>query len=312
MKPARYNVKDEKKIRVIIDTDANCEGDDQFALVHAFMCPKIEVVAVISEHYGQDRDQDSMVKSYEEIKKVLKLIKLDQVRVLKGSEGGLNDKEIPLESEASHFIIEECQKEDNRPLYIINQGALTNLASAYLLDSSIGKQIVCISTGGCSYPQGGFEFNYMNDLLAADIIMSSSIPVWQVPEETYSTMQVGFYELWEKVYPCGEIGKYLVENLMHVNSEMVCAVPWFPWMSKYEYSLAFPNGESWSLGDSCGIGILISANAGHYIEEEAPEILPDGSYHLNGNNKKVRIYTTINSRFILEDFFSKLKYYFGS
>lgn len=39
--PFQYKVSEDKKVRVIIDTDAACEADDPFAIAHALMCQKI-------------------------------------------------------------------------------------------------------------------------------------------------------------------------------------------------------------------------------------------------------------------------------
>ena len=33
----KFDVRDEKKIRVIVDTDAACEADDPFAIAHSLM-----------------------------------------------------------------------------------------------------------------------------------------------------------------------------------------------------------------------------------------------------------------------------------
>lgn len=155
-------------------------------------------------------------------------------------------------------------------MFIITQGAMTNLASAIFLDKIVEEKLVCISIGGCNYPFGGFEFNYMNDVIAAETVMKSGIEVWQVPEEVYSTVQVGFAELYKKLRSYGQLGEYLFEHLKDVQVEMTHRVPKFPGISNHEYALSFPNGESWSL-----------------------------------------IYKNINSRFILEDFFAKMEYYFG-
>lgn len=35
--PFQYKVSEDKKVRVIIDTDAACEADDPFAIAHALM-----------------------------------------------------------------------------------------------------------------------------------------------------------------------------------------------------------------------------------------------------------------------------------
>ena len=35
-----YKVQEKKRIRVILDTDAACEADDQYAIVHALLTPR--------------------------------------------------------------------------------------------------------------------------------------------------------------------------------------------------------------------------------------------------------------------------------
>ena len=41
--PFQYKVLEDKKVRIIIDTDAACEADDPFAIAHALMCQKFDV-----------------------------------------------------------------------------------------------------------------------------------------------------------------------------------------------------------------------------------------------------------------------------
>ncbi len=300
-----------KQVRVIIDSDANCEADDQYAIVHALMCPKVAVVGIIASHYSTERDADSMEKSYAEIKNLLHLAKRDTVKVLRGSGRAMSDGREIMDSEAARFIIEECKKDDVRPLFYISQGALTNLAAAILMDDTVCEKMLCISIGGCHYPKGGFEFNYNNDPFAAEVVMQSALPVWMVPEEAYSTMQVSLMELYQKVAPCGVLGRYLFEHLLKMQEVMQAIVPHPPFVSDHEYALQFPNGESWSLGDSCGIGILVCANAGTYIEGKAPKICPDGHWETDEGRKTIRIYTSMNSRMILEDFFARLSYFYS-
>ena len=47
-------ISDEKKIRVIIDTDAACEADDPFAIAQAIMSPKLIVKGILAEHFNAD------------------------------------------------------------------------------------------------------------------------------------------------------------------------------------------------------------------------------------------------------------------
>src|SRR5512139_1942751 len=74
-----FDVPDAKKIRLIIDTDAKNEADDQFAIVHALLTPKFCIKGIIAAHFGTRRTQLSMQESYEEVLKVLSLMDMQHV-----------------------------------------------------------------------------------------------------------------------------------------------------------------------------------------------------------------------------------------
>ncbi len=59
-----FTIPDYKKIRVIIDTDAACEADDPFAIVHGLLSPKLIVKGIVAEHF---KEAGSMERSYDEI-----------------------------------------------------------------------------------------------------------------------------------------------------------------------------------------------------------------------------------------------------
>lgn len=306
----RWKVDPRKQIRVVIDSDAACEGDDQFAIVHALCTPKCEVVGIIAEHFGSSRGGESMQMSYEEICKILHLTGCQDIPVFHGAQKELSSADHAPRTEASEFLVKECRRDDPRPLFILCQGALSTVATALLTDPETMQNALCITVGGCNYPHGGFEFNYGNDLLAADLVMRSRMKVWQIPEEVYSTMQIGLMELVSRVGVCGSIGRYLVEHLFEVQEPLLQLIPRSPQADPHTYALDFPNGESWSLGDSCGIGLLLAANAGTFQVCPAPVISAGGVYRQDNNRRQIRIYRSINCRFILEDFISRLQYYF--
>ena len=135
----KFDVRDEKKIRVIIDTDAACEADDPFAIAHALMSPKLMVKGITAAHFAE---QGSVEKSLEEIKVVLKAMNKDVPAYL--GEAGPMDKEGKELSEAVHFIIDEAKREDNHPLYILCQGAVTNVAVALRACPDIKDKITVI------------------------------------------------------------------------------------------------------------------------------------------------------------------------
>lgn len=42
----------ERRRRVIVNTDAKNEADDQFAIVHALLSPSLDIRGLIPAHYG--------------------------------------------------------------------------------------------------------------------------------------------------------------------------------------------------------------------------------------------------------------------
>ena len=70
-------------------------------------------------------------------------------------------------------------------------------------------------------------------------------------------------------------------------------------------------GESWSLGDSPAIAIAINQGCGHYHYATAPYVADDTSSVIKEDNPQIRIYTDIDSRYVLEDFISKLEISYG-
>lgn len=48
---------------MIIDTDAYAEADDQFAIVHALLTPKFDVVGIVAEQFGTGTFPNSMEKA---------------------------------------------------------------------------------------------------------------------------------------------------------------------------------------------------------------------------------------------------------
>ncbi len=197
MRKSIYLVPEKKKVRLFIDTDANCEADDQYAIIHAMMTPKVEVRGIMAEHYG-GHTPDEMKKSYQEIMKIFLLGGYDPQSVYKGAEHPLADETTAEENEGSSALIREAMREDRRPLFVICQGALTNVASAIMKQPEICERMLLIIIGGTNYPYGGFEFNTMNDYHAFNVVMKSNVSCWVIPEEVYSTIQVGVAELWKR------------------------------------------------------------------------------------------------------------------
>src|SRR5919107_309709 len=82
--------------RVIINTDAKNEADDQFAIVHALLSPTLDTRGLIAAHFGTRRSQRSMEESREEIDLLLRLMNMTgKVTVADGATTGLADEHTP-------------------------------------------------------------------------------------------------------------------------------------------------------------------------------------------------------------------------
>jgi inosine-uridine nucleoside N-ribohydrolase len=293
MNKYNFSVQDKKKIRVIIDTDAACEADDQYAIVHSLLTPRFIVKGIIAEQFANQGSDCSVERSYDEIIKLLELMNMKDITVKKGNAFPLESEHDGTLSEGAELIINEALIEDEHPLFVLCQGAITNVAAALINRPEIADRFTCIWIGGGLYPDGCWEFNLINDYHAANVVFKSKLNLWQVPMDCYTTMQVGYAELEAKVYPCGEIGKYLFEEL-----------------TGHGMTANWVMGESWVLGDSPAPALALNPCCGQYEERNAPICESTGSY-TGETNHKIRVYHRIDSRYVLEDFFAKLKLCFG-
>ena len=289
-----FEVPEEKIVRVLIDTDAKNEADDQFAIVQALLSPKLENKGFIAAHFGT-RLPDSMERSYAELEKIFDLMGFEKEgMIFRGAERAIQDKAVPQVSEGARKIVEEAMKNDARPLYILFLGPLTDMASALLMEPRIARRCTVIWIGGGRYPSGGIEFNLGNDIEAANVVFSSKVPVWQIPKNVYEMMAVSFAELELNVYPHGAIGKYLLEQMNEHAKEDI------PRLSD------FRSGETWVLGDSPAVGVLLYEHRFCYDWVQAPLITKDMTYVQTGLNRPIRVYREVDSYLILNDLYAKL------
>jgi inosine-uridine nucleoside N-ribohydrolase len=61
----------EKMHRVIINTDAKNEADDQYAIVQALLTPSFDLHGIIPAHFGDVKSKTSLKDSATEVHKLL-------------------------------------------------------------------------------------------------------------------------------------------------------------------------------------------------------------------------------------------------
>lgn len=288
-----YRIPAGKRVRLIVDTDAKNEGDDQYCIVHALLSPKFDIRGIVAAHFGEQKSAASMMDSYREIEKILDLMDFPQQLKCKGCEKAIEKGSVPT-SEGADLIIREAMCQSDMPLYVINLGPLTDVAAAYLKEPAIADRMTVIWIGGGAYPQGGPEYNLYNDIEAAKIVMESDLEVWQIPRNAYSQVVVSMAELEDRVYPCGSIGKYLFEQM-----EAFGHTKWALMTQR--------TGEYWRMGDSPAVGVILFPHNDCYDSVSAPRIMDDMTYQGAYPNHPIRVYHRVDTRVIMEDFYAKLR-----
>jgi len=289
-----FSVPERKRIRLIIDTDAKNEADDQYAVVHALLTPKFDVRGIIGAHFGEEKSKTSMEDSCREVEHLLRLMGIGgAVPVWRGAPRAMQNERDPVPSQGSAGIIREALSGDKRPLFCIFLGPITDMASALLEEPRIAGKVTAVWIGGGPWPRGGGEYNLHNDIPAANAVLASDAALWQVPRDVYSMVKVSLAELQAKVKPCGAVGQYLFDQLTAVNDQYADNPEW-------------PAGESWVLGDSPAVGLLLDEHGFCYRERIAPRIGEAMRYVHPRRGRKIRVYERIETRFLLEDFFCKL------
>ena len=284
------------RIRVLVDTDAKNEADDQYAVMHHLLTPKFNICGITAAHFEQKdgRKGESMEKSYREIEKLLSLAQVDDVPFFRGCVSPLEDRKDTPDSDGVQHIIREARKPGK--LYIAVLGAMTNVAAALNAAPDIARNVVVLWNGGGPYPDGRPEFNVMQDPEAARAVLESEADVWQTPQNVYCTLEVTLAELKRHVFPCGKLGRYLYEQLVTENHV------------EFNPGFLLRTGENWILGDNTTVAVLLmSPYRGNWHTEHAPILLEDLTYGNHPDGKLIRVYDSIDVRMTLEDLFAKLE-----
>ncbi len=211
-------------VNVVIDTDTFNEVDDQFALVLALLSPKkLKVEAIYAAPFHNKRSSgpgDGMEKSYQEILEILELVHAEhEPPVYRGSAAFLSSETAAVKSDAAHDLIRRGQAA-TEPLYVIALGALTNIASALLLEPSLVERLIVVWLGGHAFhwPHNQ-EFNLKQERAATRVLLASGVPLVLIPcMGVTSHLRTTVPEIERYVEPQGKIGQFLAERFKSYES----------------------------------------------------------------------------------------------
>ncbi|WP_174150346.1 nucleoside hydrolase [Microbacterium halophytorum] len=302
-----------RRARAIVDNDFAGDPDDLPQLVHQLLTTNVATRLVVASHLapGDHFDpSDHTAQNAERIvRDVFTRMGLESTDVIvRGSDARLPDRETPAPSPAVDAIVAEAMRDDDSPLFYLAGGGLTDLASALLVEPRIAERMTVIWIGGnehddlASPPPNAMpiEYNLLIDVAAAQVVFGDSgIPIWQVPRDVYRQCLVSDAELRIRMAATGPLGRYMYDEIAAV----------------FRTATGFGAGpaETYALGDSplvllSSLQSLFEADTSSsaHVVRPTPAIADDGSYVPVAGARPMRVYTRVDTRLMLEDFFLKL------
>jgi inosine-uridine nucleoside N-ribohydrolase len=282
------------KVRMVLDTDTYNEMDDQFALCYAFLSKeKLQLEAVYAAPFFNNRSTsagDGMEKSYQEMLRLLKLLgKSSDGFAFRGSDRYLEDVKQPIRSEAALDLVKKAKASTpDDPLYVVPIGCITNVASAILIEPEIIKNIVIVWLGGNSldWPHQK-EFNLMQDVKAAQVVLNSGVPM--------------------VIMPCQPVVSHFHTTIPEMQYYLKGKNP----LSDYllNMTIEFSGGHDyWSkvIWDVTAVAWLVNSSWLPTNIEHSPVLTDQVTYSIDHTRHFIRMATSLNRDAIFRDLFMKL------
>jgi purine nucleosidase len=286
----------EGQLRVVIDTDTFNEVDDQFAVAHALLSPeRLSIEALYAAPYFNQRSsspKDGMEKSYQELYTLLgRLGKSSEGLVYAGSTDYLQDAVTPQESDVAKDLVNRAMS-SQEPLYVMAIGAITNIASAILLEPQIIERIVVVWLGGHAlhWPHTK-EFNIMQDIYASQLILNCGVPLVLIPcWGVASHLILSISELETFAKNSGAMGDYLVKTIASARHEHAKHTAW-----------------SRIIWDISASAYLINAEWVPTDLRHSPVLTKDSTWSFDNARHLIRYATMTWRDVIFSDLFAKLE-----
>jgi len=288
------------KIDIVIDSDTYNEVDDQFAIVYALKSPdKFNVRAIYACPFYKPEynkrsvsPEDGMEKSYNEILELLNSMGISSCGfVYKGSRNFLIKDTKPAASEAVTHLINLAMNEYSvdHPLNIIAIGAMTNIASAIILEPHICDRINITWLGGPIHSwNDASEFNLDQDIIATRVVFESDVSLTQVP--------------------CFGVASHLLTNIYELENCLDFSIPvnsrLIETFRSYTKDHFAYSKEIW---DIAPLAYLINRKefTSSYICRR-PQITLDISYSTKNDTSFMRVIQSVNRNAIFRDMFTRL------
>ncbi|MBO4407182.1 MAG: nucleoside hydrolase [Clostridia bacterium] len=290
----RYLTNPPPGAKVILDTDTYNEIDDQFALSYLVKLKKFDIQGFTAAPFFNDRSsspEDGMVKSFDEIKKLLAFLGEDYP-VFEGSRSYLPDEETPVDSPAARFIRDTAlAMPEGEPLYVAAIGAVTNVASAILLDPRVADKMTLVWLGGNAFDwPDNREFNLFQDVPAAQVVLGCGMPVVLLPcMGVVSSFISTRYELEHFLLGKNPLADYLCRNTVEYTEKRSPLLCW----GKQIWDVA-------AIGWLAGEGFMRT----RLVPAPIPE--PDGHWAFDETRPLIRVVSYVDRDRLFADLVEKI------
>ncbi len=282
------------RLNMVLDTDTYNEVDDQFALCYALLSPeRLNVQAVYAAPFFNDRSsgpEDGMEKSFDEIVRLLGTMNRSADGfVFKGSRRYLPDENTPVVSPAAEDLVKKgMAMPEGELLYVTAIGAITNVASALLIEPRLTEKICVIWLGGhpLSWPTAR-EFNLMQDVAAARVVLNSGVPFILVP--------------------CMGVASHLLASIPELQAFLGGKNPMCDALVKLfsEYTDE-PFGWAKEIWDVSTIGLLVNPDWAPMTLEPSPLLSEDCRWSRDAFRHPIGVVQSLNRNAIFRDMYKKL------
>lgn len=276
------------KLKVILDTDAANECDDQFALAYLLKSQDrfdIEAITIAPYSHKNEAILSGCEKSRAEVMKICNWLDFPTAeRVFLGAEEYMKDSNAT--NPASEKIMEIAKK--NEKTYILAIGTPTNVAIAIKNHSEIINRISVIWLGSNGLLQtDNTDFNFRQDITAVRTLFESGVDLTVIPcKNVAATLMTSIYELQHHLVSKSELCDYLLKRF-------------------YDDSYHGLQ-ERRVIWDIAAVAYLLNPEWTTSLEISCPKILDDTSFELTNGRHLVKFVNYLSVNEIYADLFRKL------
>ena len=272
----------QEKRRIIVDADTGNEVDDPYAIVRVLLEPSLEVIALNATQWQASHwtVYQSMEESYRLNQMILGYLKTGyNVKSLRGGINRMFDWGDKAQySAASNNLIKEANAlKDGQKLDVLVLGALTNIASAILIDPGISSKLNIYWLGTSYDFEKGvmkkIDFNAVMDVQALDVMLNSEVEMHIMPVSTAQSLKFGFETTSKNLGTTNPLSNFLIDR----------------W--KYHMDGGRQERTIWDLAI---VAVFLNPDWGEEVMVQTSK---------ESGNRKIGYYKSINAPAIKEDFF---------